>query len=85
MAETHMVSTVINKSFPSKEDLLKEFPIGLNYSNLNGKVLLKANTGADLNNVNEGTFKEPFPRFPIDKISPYNVELAIMETVVSTF
>ena len=49
MAETHMLSTVINKSFPSKEDLLMEFPIGLNYSNLNGKVLLKADPGANIN------------------------------------
>ena len=35
MAETHMLSTVINKSFPSKKDLFMEFPIGLNYTNLN--------------------------------------------------
>ena len=41
MAETHMPLTVINKSFPSKEDLFMEFLIGLNYSNLNGEVLLK--------------------------------------------
>ena len=49
MAEIHMLLTVINKSFPSKEDLLMEFPIGLNCSNLNGNVLLKADTGADMN------------------------------------
>ena len=34
MAETHMLSTVINKSIPSKENLLMEFQIRLNYSNL---------------------------------------------------
>ena len=33
------------------------FPIGLNYSNLNGKVLMKADTGADVNTLNEATFK----------------------------
>ena len=58
MAETHMLLTVINKSFPSKGDLLMEFPTELNYSNLNGKVLLKADTGAGMNTLNEATFKE---------------------------
>ena len=76
MAETHMLLRVINKSFPSKEDLLMEFPIGLNYSNLSGKVLLKGNTGADMNTLNVATFKELFQRFPIDKLCPNDIELA---------
>ena len=62
--------------FPSKEDLPMEFPIGLNYSNLNGKVLLKADTGADVNTLKEATFKELFPRFPIDMLCPNDIELA---------
>ena len=53
-----------------------EFPIGLNYSNLDGKVLLKADTGADMNTLNEATFKELFLRFPIDKLCPNDIELA---------
>ena len=76
MAEAHMLLTVINKSFPSKGDLLMEFPIGLNCSNLNGKVLLKSYTGADMNTLVEATFKELFPRFPIDKLCPNDIELA---------
>ena len=56
----HMLLTVINKSFPSKEDLLIEFLIGLNYSNLDGKVLLKTDTGADMNTLNEATVPQIF-------------------------
>ena len=75
MAETHMLLTVINKSIPSKENLLKEFPIRLNYSNFNGKVLLKADTGAGVNNLNKTTFKELFLRFPINMLCPNDIEL----------
>ena len=75
MAETQMFSTVINKSILSKGNLLMEFPIGLNCSNLNGKVLLKAGTRADMNTLNGKTFRELFPRFPIDKLFPNNIEL----------
>ena len=35
-----------------------EFPIGLNYSSLNGKVLLKADTVANVNTLNEATFNK---------------------------
>ena len=52
-----------------------EFPIGLNYSNLNQKVLLKADTGADVYTLNEATFKELFLRFSIDKLFPNDIEL----------
>ena len=76
MAETHMLLTVINKSFPSREDFPMEFPIGLNYSHLNGKVLLEADTGADMKTLNEATFKELFPRFPIHKLCPNDIEFA---------
>ena len=76
MAETHMFSTLINKLFPSKEDLLMEYPSGLNYSNLNGKVLLKAETVRGMNTLNKATFKELFRRFPIDRLNQNNIELA---------
>ena len=62
-----------------------EFLIGLNYSSLNGKVLKKADTSADVNTLNETTFKELFLRFPIDMLQPNNIELKIMETAVSPF
>ena len=75
MAETHMLFTVINKSFPNKKDLVMEFLIELNYSSLNGKVFKKADTWADVNTLNEVTFKEMFQRFPIDKLQPNDIEL----------
>ena len=38
-------------------------------------VLLKADTGADMNTLNEESFEELLPRFPIDKLCPNNIEL----------
>ena len=70
-----MLLTVINKSFPSKEDLFMEFLIELNYPNLNGRVLLKADAEAYMNTLNEATFKELFLGFSIDKLHPNDMEL----------
>ena len=47
----HMLQTMSTKSqkIPEKSKLLLEFPIGLHYKDLNQKILLKVDTGSDIN------------------------------------
>ena len=47
-------------SVPSKEDLLIQFDIGKEINSVNSKVILKIDTGADVNALNRSTFKSLF-------------------------
>ena len=49
-----------SKKIPEKSKLLFEFPIGLHYKDLNQKVLLKVDTGLDMNCISLGTFQRLF-------------------------
>ena len=61
--QCHMLQTMSTKSrnFPEKSKLLLKFPIGLHYTDLNQKVLLKVDTGSDINCISLGTFHKLFP------------------------
>ena len=49
--EVHMLPA------PSKKDLLIQFDIGKEINSVNSKVILKIDTGADMNALNRSTFK----------------------------
>ena len=61
--QSHMLQTMSTKSqkIPEKSKLLLEFPIRLQYKDLNQKVLLKVDTGSDINCISLGTFQRLFP------------------------
>ena len=60
--QSHMLQTMSAKSQknPEKSKLLLEFPIRLHYKDLNKKVLLKVDTGPDINYNSLGTFQRLF-------------------------
>ena len=60
--QSHMLQTISTKSLkvPEKSKLLLEFPIRLHYKDLNQKVLLKVDTGSDINCINLETFQRLF-------------------------
>ena len=64
--EVHMLSA------PSKKDLLIQFDIGKEINSANSKVILKIDTGADVNALNRSTFKSLFPQV---QLQPSNVIL----------
>ena len=59
-------------SAPSKKDLLIQFNIGKEINSVNSKVILKIDTGADVNALNRITFKSLFPKV---QLQPSNVIL----------
>ena len=64
--EVHMLSA------PSKKDLFIQFNIGKEINSVNSKVILKINTGVDVNALNRSTFKSLFPQV---QLQPFNVIL----------
>ena len=62
--QSHMLQTMSTKlqKIPEKSKLLLEFLIGLHYKNLNQKVLLKVDTGSDINRISLATFQRLFPQ-----------------------
>ena len=64
--EVHMLSA------PSKKDLLIQFDIGKEINSVNSKVILKIDTGADVNALKRSTFKSLFPQV---QLQPSNVIL----------
>ena len=64
--EVHMLSA------PSKKDLLIQFDISKEINSVNSKVILKIDTGADVNALNRSTFKSLFPQV---QLQPSNVIL----------
>ena len=64
--EVHMLSA------PSKKDLLIQFNLGKEINSVNSKVILKIDTGADVNALNRSTFKSLFPQV---QLQPSNVIL----------
>ena len=61
--QSHMLLTMSTKSPKSleKSKLLLEFPIGLHYKDLNQKILLKVDTGSNINCISLRTFHKLFP------------------------
>ena len=61
--QSHMFQTMSTKSqkIPEKFKLTLEFPVGLHYKDLNQKVLLKIDTGSNINCISLGTFQRLFP------------------------
>ena len=64
--EVHMLSA------PSKKDLFIQLDIGMEINSVNSKVILKIDTGADVNALNRSTFKNLFPQV---QLQPSNVIL----------
>ena len=60
--QSYMLQTMSTKSqkIPEKSKRMLEFPIGLHYEDLNQKVLLKVDTGSDINCISLGTFHKLF-------------------------
>ena len=59
-------------SAPSMKDLFIQFDIGKEINSVNSKVILKIDTGADVNALNRSTFKSLFPQV---QLQPSNVIL----------
>ena len=60
------MSTKVQK-IPEKSKLILEFPIGLHYKDLDQKILLKVDTGSDINCISLGTFQRLFPNQQLDR------------------
>ena len=73
-----MLQTMSTKSqkISEKSKLLLEFPIRLNYNDLNQKVLLKVDTGSNINCISHGTLQRLFPNRQLDRsaLLPKNYE-----------
>ena len=67
--QSHMLQTMSTKSWniPGKSKPLLEFSIGLHYTELNQKVLLKVDTGSNINCISLGTFHELFPNQQLNR------------------
>ena len=67
--QSHVLKTMSTKSqnIPQKSKLLLEFPIRLHYKDLNQKVLLKVDTGSDINCISLGTFHKLFPNKQLNR------------------
>ena len=52
---------------PEKSKLMFEFPIGLHYKDLNQNVLLKVDTGSDINCISLETLQRLFPNKQLDR------------------
>ena len=65
------MSTKLQK-IPEKSKLLLEFPIGLQYKDLNQRVLLKVDTGSDINCINRSTLLlENYKNSPVSIIGRF--------------
>ena len=62
--QSHMLQTW---NIPEKSKLLLEFPIKLHYKDLNQKVLLKFDTGSNINCISLGTFHKLFPNKQLNR------------------
>ena len=67
--QSHILQTMSAKSekIPEKSQLLLKFPIGLHYKHLNQKVLLKVDTGLNINCISLGTFQKLFPNEQLNR------------------
>ena len=67
--QSHMIQTVYSQHqrIQEKSTLMIEFPIGLHYNDLNRKIMLKVDTGSDINCISLGTFQRLFPHQPLTK------------------
>ena len=61
--QSHMLQTACSKhqKIPEKSKLTIEFLISLHYKDLNQKIMLKVDTGSDINCISLGTFQWLFP------------------------
>ena len=64
-----MLQTMSTKSWkiPEKSKPLLAFPIRIHYKDLNQKVLLKVDTGSDINCISLGTFHKLFPNEQLNR------------------
>ena len=69
------MSTKLQK-IPEVSKLKSEFPIGLHYKDLNQKILLKVDTGSDINCISLGTFQRLFPNQQLNRF------MLLLETMV---
>ena len=67
--QSHMLQTMSTKSqnIPEKSKLFLEFPIRLHYKDLNQKVLLKVDTGSNINCISLRTFHKLFPNKQLNR------------------
>ena len=56
-----------SQKIPEKSNLMLEFPIRLHYKDLNQKVLLKFDTGSNINCISLGTFQRLFPNKQLNR------------------
>ena len=65
----HVVNSMHKTSKNSRKvhKLMIEFPIGLQYKNLNQKIMLKVETGSDINCISLETFQRLFPHQQLTK------------------
>ena len=67
--QSHMLQTACTKhqKIQEKSKLMIEFLIGLHYKDLNQKIMLKVDTGSDINCISLGTFQRLFPHQQLTK------------------
>ena len=67
--QSHMLQTMSTKvqKIPEKSKLMLEFPIRLYYKNPDEKILLKVDTGSNINCISLGTFQRLFPNQQLDR------------------
>ena len=61
--QSHMLQTACTKhqKIPEKSKLMIEFLIGLHYKDLNQKIMLKVDTGSNINCISLGPFQRLLP------------------------
>ena len=67
--QSHMLQTACSKhqKIPEKSKLMIEFLISLHYKDLNRKIMLKVDTGSDINCISLETFQRLFPHQQLTK------------------
>ena len=67
--QSHMLQTMSTKvhKIPEKSNLMLKFPIRLLYKDLDQKILLKVDTGSDINCISLGTFQRLFLNQQFDR------------------
>ena len=67
--QSHMLQTMSTKlqKIPEKSKLMLEFLIRLYYKDLNQNILLKVDTGSNINSISLGTFQRLFPNQQLDR------------------
>ena len=67
--QSHMLQIACSKhqKIPEKSTMMIEFLIGLHYKDLNQKIMLKVDTGSDINCISLGTFQRLFPHQQLTK------------------